>query len=97
MTELRTDRLLLRRARHDDAEALHRVLGDRKAMTYWSTPPHADLAATEAWVESMIESPASLSEDFVVVEDGVPIGKIGAWRLPEFGFVLRPDRWGRPR
>ena len=95
MTELRTDRLVLRRARADDIEAMHAVLSDEQAMHYWSTGPHADLADTERWLDSMITSPREISDDFVVTLDGEVIGKMGAWRLPEFGFILRSDHWGR--
>ena len=95
MTELRTDRLILRRARPDDLEAMHRVLSDERAMRYWSTGPHVDLEETERWLDSMISAPAELSDEFVVTLDGVAIGKLGAWRLPEFGFILLPDHWGR--
>jgi len=31
----------------------------------------------------------------MVVCDGRLIGKFGAWRLPEFGFLLDPAYWGR--
>ena len=44
MTELRTDRLILRRARPEDLEAMHAVLTDERAMQYWSEGPHADIA-----------------------------------------------------
>ena len=94
-TELRTDRLVLRRARPGDLEAIHAVLSDERAMRYWSTGPHAELAETERWLASMIESPREVSDDFMVTLDGQPIGKMGAWRLPDFGFILRSDRWGR--
>jgi [ribosomal protein S5]-alanine N-acetyltransferase len=94
-TELRTDRLILRRARLDDLEAMHAVLSDERAMRYWTNGPHAELGETERWLRSMIESPAEVSDDFVVTLDGAPIGKMGAWRLPEFGFILRSDHWGR--
>ena len=94
MTELRTERLVLRRARPDDLEAMHAVLSDEKAMVYWSAPPHVTLAETDRWLRSMIEAPAGASDDFLVTLDGEVIGKMGAWRLPEFGFILRSDRWG---
>ena len=94
-TELRTGRLVLRRARPDDLEAMHAVLSDERAMRYWSSGPHADLAETERWLESMIASPLEISDDFVMTLDGEVIGKMGAWRLPEFGFILRSDLWGR--
>ena len=93
-TELRTGRLILRRARTGDLAAMHAVLSDEQAMRYWSTGPHADLAETERWLDSMISAPADVSDDFVVTLDGEVIGKLGAWRLPEIGFILRSDHWG---
>lgn len=95
MTELRTDRLVLRRARPDDLEAMHAVFSDARAMTYWTHGPHESLDRTREWLDSMIDSPRELSEDFVVTLEGRPIGKMGAWRLPEFGFILSPDYWGQ--
>ncbi len=95
MTQLRTDRLILRRARPDDLEAIHAVLSDERAMQYWSHGPHADLARTKAWLDSMIDAPAEDSDDFVITLDGKVIGKLGAWRIPEIGFILRSDHWGR--
>jgi RimJ/RimL family protein N-acetyltransferase len=95
VTQLHTDRLILRRARPDDLDGMHAVLSDERSMRYWSNGPHTELAQTEAWLRSMIDSPYELSDDFVVTQDGEPIGKMGAWRLPEFGFILRSDHWGR--
>ena len=74
---------------------MHAVLSDERAMRYWTTGPHADLAETERWLDSMITSPPEINDDFVVTLDGEVIGKMGAWRLPEFGFILRSDLWGR--
>lgn len=95
MTELRTPRLLLRRARSDDLVAMHAVLSDERAMTYWSTPPHRDLAQTRDWLAAMMGSMRSQSEDFIIEMDGAAIGKVGAFRLPEFGFILLPAYWSR--
>jgi len=95
MTELRTARLVLRRALPEDLDAMHAVLSDPRAMTYWSHGPHESLEQTREWLDSMIGSPPGLSEDFVVTLDGRTIGKLGAWRLPEIGFILSPDQWGR--
>jgi RimJ/RimL family protein N-acetyltransferase len=93
--ELRTARLRLRRARPEDLDAIHAVLSDPRATTYWSTPPHTSIDQTRAWLDSMIASPSEVSEDFVVELDGRVIGKAGAWRLPEIGFILHPDVWGQ--
>jgi RimJ/RimL family protein N-acetyltransferase len=43
----------------------------------------------------MIEDSPAERDDFVVEHDGVAIGKAGCWRLPEIGFILHPDQWGR--
>nr|WP_295370601.1 GNAT family N-acetyltransferase [uncultured Sphingosinicella sp.] len=94
MTELRTLRLLLRRARPEDLQGLHAVLSNKQAMTYWSEPPHASIDRTREWLEGMIASTPEESEDFVVVYGGKTIGKIGAYRLPDFGYILSPAYWG---
>lgn len=94
-TELCTERLVLRRAWPEDLEAMHAVLSDERSMHYWSNGPHSELAETGRWLTSMIASPREISDDFVVTLDGEAIGKMGAWRLPEFGFILRSDMWGR--
>ena len=92
--EIRTERLLLRRARYKDVAAMHRIMSDPVAMRFWSTPPHTDLVETECWIASMVE-PDSGRDDFIVTLDGELIGKFGAWQLPEFGFLLDPAHWGR--
>ena len=74
---------------------MHEVLSDPIAMRYWSTPPHRTLAETKEWLDSMVTSPPKDSDDFVIELDGRAIGKAGCWRLPEIGFILRPDCWGR--
>lgn len=95
MTELRTERLTLRRAVPGDLAAMHVILSDARAMTYWWEPPHPDLAATKQWLDNMMATPPELGDDFIIVLDGTAIGKIGAFRLPEFGFILAPAYWGR--
>ena len=95
MAELQTSRLRLRPAREDDLAALHAVLSDAEAMRFWSTPPHQDLETTRAWLQDMITAPPEASHDFVVEHQGVAIGKAGFYQLPEIGFILHPDYWGR--
>lgn len=92
--EIRTERLVLRRARMDDVAAMHVVMSNPIAMRYWSTPPHTDRRQTEQWVASMVEADPS-SDDFMVTLEGRLIGKMGAWRLPEFGFLIDPAHWGK--
>ena len=93
--EFRTERLVLRPAREQDLEAMHEVLSDPRAMAYWSSPPHDDVAQTRDWLASMIAIQPSEGEDFIVELDGTLIGKAGLWRFPEIGFILRSDHWGR--
>src|SRR5687768_13825348 len=95
MIEIRTERLLLRRARESDLEGIHAVLSDARATHYWSAPPHTTVEQTKTWLQSMIEAPPEESDDFVVTLAGAVIGKLGAWRLPEVGYILRSDHWGR--
>ena len=91
---IRTERLLLRRATQDDAVPMHRIMSDPVAMRFWSTPPHQGLDQTERWIASMVEADPS-RDDFIVTLDGELIGKFGAWRLPEFGFLIDPAHWGK--
>ncbi|HEY1750495.1 MAG TPA: GNAT family N-acetyltransferase [Caulobacteraceae bacterium] len=93
--QLRTARLLMRRARPDDLQALHAIMSDPEVMRYWSTPPHASLDETRRFLEAMLSAPPRESDEFVIEHAGEVIGRLGAWRLPEIGFYLRRDCWGR--
>lgn len=92
---IRTKRLLLRRARADDVAAMHAILSNEAAMRYWSTPPHSSLAQTQSWIADMVRASIEGSEDYIIEIDGRLAGKVGAYRLPEFGYILHPDHWGR--
>lgn len=92
---IRTQRLLLRRARMDDLDAMHRILGNGTAMRYWSTLPHTDIEQTRDWLAAMIDASSEESDDFIVELNGQVIGKAGCWRLPEVGYILHPDHWGK--
>lgn len=91
---IRTERLLLRRAKAEDLEPIHAILGDPRAMRYWSTPPHATLEESRLWLGRMIDAPPE-SDDYIVELDGRVIGKAGCWRLPDIGYILAPDLWGK--
>ena len=43
----------------------------------------------------MVAATANASEDFIIEIDGHVAGKVGAYWLPEFGYILHPDFWGR--
>ena len=95
MSEVRTERLVLRPARMDDLDAFHAILSDPRATAYWSTPPHRDRTQSRDWLRSMVDIPAGEGEDFVIEHDGRVIGKAGFFRFPEIGFILHPDAWRR--
>ena len=91
-----TDRLILRHARLTDVDDMHAVLSSPVAMTYWSSLPHETVDQTRDWVTAMVEAAeAGPSLDFIVEFEGRAIGKAGFWRLPEIGYILHPDVWGR--
>ena len=93
--EIGTRRLLLRRARETDLEAVHAYMGDRRVMQYWSTAPHPDRDHTRIWLENMIAAPTATSEDYLIELNGRVIGEAGSNPLPEFGFILHRDYWGQ--
>ena len=93
--EIRTERLVLRRATMADVAAMHAIMSDPVAMRFWSTPPHSALEDTERWMASMVEDDPQERDDFIVTVGGNLIGKLGAWRLPEIGFLLDPATWGK--
>jgi [ribosomal protein S5]-alanine N-acetyltransferase len=91
---IRTERLVLRRARAADLEPLYAMMSDAETMRYWSTPPHGDVSRTREYLDGMIAAPADASDDFVIERDGRMIGKLGAWRLPEVGYLIGRQHWG---
>lgn len=90
-----TPRLVLRRAAMDDLAAVHAMLSDAQAMRYWSSPPHETIDQSRTWLASMVEADPAESDDFLVERDGAVIGKLGCWRLPDIGFLLRSDCQGQ--
>lgn len=89
-----TGRLILRRARMADLGDVHAMLSQPAAMRYWSTPEHETLEESRAWLAGMVAGGAD-TDDFLIEHQGRVIGKAGAWRLPEVGFLLHPDYWGK--
>lgn len=87
-SSIRTERLLLRRARPEDLAAMHRIMSDPQTMRWWSSLPHCSVAETAEWLDRMLAAPGEASDDFIVERDGAVIGKLGAWRLPEIGFIF---------
>jgi RimJ/RimL family protein N-acetyltransferase len=94
VTVILTPRLVLRRAETRDLAELHAVMTEPEAMRYWSRPAHRSLDETRAYLDSMVGAGPE-ADDFVIAMGGRVIGKAGAWRLPEIGFILHPAFWGR--
>lgn len=88
-------RVVLRRALPSDLAMIHAAMSDSGVMRYWATPPHVDIDTSRDWLEAMIAADPVISDDFIIEHDGQPIGKMGCWRLPEFGYLLHPAYHGR--
>jgi [ribosomal protein S5]-alanine N-acetyltransferase len=93
---IQTERLLLRRMRPDDAEALHAIFRDPETMLYWSTLPHGSLSQTFEFVTRTIAAcDAGEADDFAVVFEGRVIGKAGVWQGDEIGYIIARETWGK--
>ncbi len=92
---LRTERLQLRLPKASDVEDIHRIFCDDAGMTYWSGPAHQDLAETARWLAPILDDPQGSQFDYFIDYEGRLIGKLGCWRVPEIGFILAKDYWGR--
>lgn len=93
--QIRTARLVLRRAISADLDAFHPILSSPEAMRYWATLPHESMAVTEKWFADQFFSGQPNRDEWVIERDGRVIGNIGIWKLPEFGFILHPGAWGQ--
>ncbi len=92
---IRTERLLLRRAREDDFAAFHEMMTDPRVMRYWSHPPHTEPEQTAQFIAHLMRSDTAEVEEFVIEYNGRVIGKAGCWRPAEVGFMVHPDFWGQ--
>ena len=95
MTILHTERLTLRPFAMTDVEALHAVYSDPRAMKYWSTLPHADVEVTKDMVARTMAADPAKTLELAIEREGQVIGKVGLWEMPEIGYILHPDHWGR--
>mgnify|MGYP001343467107 CR=1 FL=1 len=93
--QITTARLTLRKPRLADTDALHQAMRQPQAMRYWGHPEHESAARTAEYLAQMIHNNAIGGDDFVIEHQGRVIGKAGMWRLPEVGFLLHPDHWGK--
>jgi len=108
---LETERLLLRRPRLEDAEAVAGLLGDPEVMRFLggtTVPPDAVPAVVQGWIDDWETYPAG---KFIVErrDDGVVVGRVGlkyydtqTWERssapdaqPELGWAIARAHWGR--
>jgi ribosomal-protein-alanine N-acetyltransferase len=92
--EIATSRLVLRSARPEDLEAVHALLSDPRVMEFSSRLPHTTLEESRAWLESMLAGGPD-HPDFIIELGGAVIGKAGFYSMPEIGYLLHPDHWGK--
>ena len=100
---VRTSRLLLRKPRMDDAEAIFtRYASDRDALKFMSWPAHESLEDTRDFLEmSEREWHRWPGGPYLILssEDGLLLGGTGfAFEAPDSaatGYVLARDAWGR--
>lgn len=100
---LKTDRLLLRRHREEDAEILYRDFGqDPKMFEYSGWNPYATPAAAEETVRRFLDSyDDPRFYGWAVEHDGRMIGTIGAYDFDpdtagiEVGCSIAQDSWGK--
>ncbi len=95
MSQIRTERLVLRRAVADDLPAVHAFMSSPAAMRFWSTPPHESMAVTAPWFDAQFFSGDPARDEWIIEFEGRVVGNIGIWNMPEFGFILHPDVWGQ--
>lgn len=75
---IETARLRLRRARIEDAADLFAVFADPRAMRYWDSLPHREIAETRGWLARLVAAPPGGSDDFVIERDGLRSARLVA-------------------
>jgi [ribosomal protein S5]-alanine N-acetyltransferase len=96
---LRTERLILRQIRADDASALHPALSDADLMTWGSSAPHTRLAETEAYMTQTAKDVDGSCCWAITKEKDEALGWIILIEkragVQELGYILRRDAWGK--
>ena len=101
---LHTERLLLRRLTHEDADALFAILGDERVARHtdvatWTSPD--DAAALLAWAEEVYAARTGLRWGIVLAETAALVGTCGFHLIDaqaargEIGYDLAAAYWRR--
>ena len=101
---LRSERLILRPLRAEDAPAVFATYSDPEVVRYWSGAPWTDLARAEEYIAGGMRDIA----DGSAMRLGVELAATGAWvgqvslhnfdaqnRRCDIGYALMRDHWGR--
>lgn len=99
---IHTERLVLRRPRVDDAQALFEGYASRpEIVRYLTWPPHGSVEDTRqflSWVGAAWDRGDEFSYVICPSQEGAPIGMIGihpAGTRVNFGYVIGPEHWGK--
>ncbi len=95
-----TARLVLRRPRLSDAEAIFEYASDRKVIHYMDYRPRTDISEVVKLLEEQPEQWKSGNFSWVltVKPDDRPIGTIACWiedHAAGFGYLLNRKYWGK--
>ncbi|MEN2785884.1 GNAT family N-acetyltransferase [Sphingomonas qilianensis] len=92
-------RLRMRPTRIEDAEALHEAYRDEALMRYWSSGPHADVAATRAYMAARLDTGDQRGWAITLHDNDHAIGTLWAGvkrpGLSEIGYMLVRSAWGQ--
>lgn len=97
---LKSERLVCRPMRIEDAEALHQFYSDHQAMTWFSHPPYDKLEQTRAKIAAAIDHPEWRGWSITVEGDDRAIGTLAAHEkrqggVIEIAYSLVRDHWGK--
>ncbi|KAF2742693.1 acyl-CoA N-acyltransferase, partial [Sporormia fimetaria CBS 119925] len=100
----KTERLLLRPLRLDDAPAVNVMRAHPEVMLHTPMLPCDDISKTLAWIQGCHDRPNNWNFAIELLpSEGTPdlsdssrvIGLVGAVRAPEVGYMLNFDYWGK--
>lgn len=100
--EIRTERLLLRKVRPQDAQAMfHGWMKDERVAEYTSWHAHQDIGETRAYVQYLISLDNDRSYNWVIEADGKAVGTINVCYCDEnadlcgIAYALSYEYWGK--
>lgn len=95
---LRTERLVLRPLRADDAGAMHIAMSDVQLMTWWSSAPHKTLQETADYV-AINADPKRYMTWAITLDNDEALGWVvmidRREKVSEIGYILRRSHWGK--